>query len=419
MSQRSPPTLSAEPEHPDTAGPDEWLISRIRDIQRSPKANEIKEAYLNDHEDTVGLVFKEAGVVPWMTYHCAKVYSKSSARSTAHTALRENLKRLQNSSKQHQQETAQRVLQHLPLYLQKRIESWHKAAMTKTTTGQSAGRALRADRSHSAVLQATDGDDDMPSTPNSATADDVITKHQRKRRRESSTPLPCCCVLTCGAPDTDVNDEPTPENTDRRPSVHHPTLVEAQDVANTLETSNKITDNSHVLYDALLSETSRLCPVYLAGAIRRIHSISRDGTLRASVSMTFPNEITGLRVGCQMCIEIEPNKIDHIASELFEAHFETDGSLRYLCLPGGSKVFGNPSTFLRGCRLGSIMPMFGAQLTNAISASPMCLDDYKRGHHHTDAVSMVVFCEAQKPATLMLSLDLKHGTDIANKIYKS
>lgn len=180
--------------------------------------------------------------------------------------------------------------------------------------------------------------------------------------------------------------------------------------------TNQTTVEAHTLYGASLLETSRLCPSYLAGAIRRVpHAVHH--TLSAGIVMTYPNEAIAGRIGYQMALEVRPNKIDHIASELFKAHFETDGGLRYLCLPGGTNVQPNPSITLRGCRMDAILPMFGPEINDALMASPMYQDDARQVLPHTTAVTMVISSQSTEHAVIFLSLGLMEGTFIANRLY--
>ncbi|KAK1975588.1 hypothetical protein LZ30DRAFT_605288 [Colletotrichum cereale] len=118
-----------------------------------------------------------------------------------------------------------------------------------------------------------------------------------------------------------------------------------------------------------------------------------------------------------MAIEIRANKIDHIASELFGAHLETNAETRCLCLPGGTTVLPNPSITLSGCRMDAIPLMFGPEIYEAVIAGPMYQDDAHQFLQHTAAVTMLVSQQSAEHAILFLSLGLMEGTFIANRLY--
>lgn len=132
--------------------------------------------------------------------------------------------------------------------------------------------------------------------------------------------------------------------------------------------------------------------------------------------MTFPDARVTTKIECQMALEITANKVEHLAKELFDAHLETTEGLRYICLPGGAQVVPNSKFTLRGCRHDIISSMFGLETYRAVMASPACQVEAKLGHDTTVCISMVISQGADDVAVVFLSLGLREGTLIAEKL---
>ncbi|KAK5995961.1 hypothetical protein PT974_04381 [Cladobotryum mycophilum] len=98
-----------------------------------------------------------------------------------------------------------------------------------------------------------------------------------------------------------------------------------------------------VLVNASLSATARLLPSYLAGAVKRIPKPENESnSLVAAVSIIISDALFVDSAWCQIALEVTENKVEHIAETLFGAHLETTAELRYLYLPGGTRVLPNP-----------------------------------------------------------------------------
>ena len=185
-----------------------------------------------------------------------------------------------------------------------------------------------------------------------------------------------------------------------------------------LNTSEYFSHGTHVLLNASLEDASRLFPLYLAGAVKRVPDPSNGDSLAASIAMIFPDHPSTHKLGCQMMLEITANKVEHIAREIFQAHVETTAGLRYVCLPGGAKIVPNPQVIIQGCRHDIISLNFGTETFHAISANPVYKDEIKQGHDHTDCVSMVVPHNAHEGAHILLFLAPREGTLIRDRLYK-
>ena len=179
---------------------------------------------------------------------------------------------------------------------------------------------------------------------------------------------------------------------------------------------HSIAEEGQLLVNASLAETTKFFPLYLSSAIGRIPDSYGNNTFAAAVSMTFPADRVTTKVECQMSIEISANKVEHLAMQLFQAHVETTAGLRYLFLPDGSKALPCPKLTLRGCRQDNISSIFGSETSNAIMASPEYQNEVKQGLNYTESVSMLISQGAEEVGVVLLSLGLREGTLIAQKL---
>lgn len=168
---------------------------------------------------------------------------------------------------------------------------------------------------------------------------------------------------------------------------------------------------------ASLAEAIHLFPPYLSGAVKRIPDTVNENALVAAIAMTFPAAQATKRFGCHMTLDITENKVEHIARELFHAHLETTEGLRYVCLPGGAKVLPNPHFTLRGCRHEIILPIFGPETSGAIMASPVYREEFRQGRNCTDCVSMVISHGAHDGGSIIVTLGLREGALLKDKLY--
>ncbi|KAK5043474.1 hypothetical protein LTR84_011968 [Exophiala bonariae] len=180
--------------------------------------------------------------------------------------------------------------------------------------------------------------------------------------------------------------------------------------------SDMFTGTEQEVVNGSLAEIGKFFPPYLSKAIRRIQDPSNENAFVATISMTFPDARVTTMIECQMALEITANKVEHMAKELFNAHLETTEGLRYICLPGGARVVPNPKFTLRGCRHDIISSMFGLETYAAVMASPPYQVEAKLGHDTTECISMVISQGANDVAIVFLSLGLREGTLIADKL---
>jgi hypothetical protein len=182
-----------------------------------------------------------------------------------------------------------------------------------------------------------------------------------------------------------------------------------------------ITDISLDNTQHLISENASLRDIadvfeqYICGAVRR-DKVESGGTTYwvAAVTMDFPHQ--GL-VDCLMSVAIQQNKVEFLAMALFKVHVESVGEVRYVVLNGGVKLLPNPEITLKGVLDEAIISVFGPKIYEAITASRMRKMEREEGTHVTECVSMMLTSNPVEGAIINLSLDVKEGAQIQNKLY--
>lgn len=154
---------------------------------------------------------------------------------------------------------------------------------------------------------------------------------------------------------------------------------------------------------------------YMCGAIRKDTVLSGGTTcLRAAITMDFPFD--GL-VDCLMSLAIYHTKVEYLAMSLFNVHVESTGPVRYVVLNGGAKLLPSPEITLKGSLDENIVRTLGPVVHGAIQSSRMRRKELEEGNHVTECVSMILTSRPEEGAIINLSLGLKGGTQIQNKLY--
>lgn len=130
--------------------------------------------------------------------------------------------------------------------------------------------------------------------------------------------------------------------------------------------------------------------------------------------MDFPFD--GL-VDCLMSLAIHQNKVEYLALALFNVHVESEGQVRYVMLNEGAKLIPNPEMTLKGARDDAILRILGVEIHEAIQASRMRKKELEEGNLVTECVSMIFTDRSDEGAVINLSLGLKDGAQIQNKLY--
>lgn len=159
-----------------------------------------------------------------------------------------------------------------------------------------------------------------------------------------------------------------------------------------------------------------LFPSYLAEAIKTY--ASDWDTCAGAVTMSFP-DISSLKkkFGSIMSLEIEPNKVERLALELFNTHIESDTVQRYILLPTGVRITPTSDLVLRGCDRCVIRAIFGAEIHTAITSSPVYKEELKKGRNLTETVTMTISHNLDHGAVINLTLGEKEGLWLKTSLF--
>ena len=170
-----------------------------------------------------------------------------------------------------------------------------------------------------------------------------------------------------------------------------------------------------VLENASLEGIANVFDEYMCEAIRRdtVQS-SRESYVTAAVTMDFP--MSGL-VDCLMSLAIHESKVEYLAMALFNVLVGSVGNVRYLTLPGGVRVTPNPEVTLKGVLREAIIRTFGPEIYNAVAESSIREKELEEGNQVTEGVSMILTSKTSEGAIINLSLGVRGGVQIKDKIY--
>lgn len=166
---------------------------------------------------------------------------------------------------------------------------------------------------------------------------------------------------------------------------------------------------------APLQGIAKVFDEYMCGAIRRV-TVQNDGitSSKAAVTMDFPP--WGL-VDCLMSLDVHHSKVGYLAMALFNVRVESVGQVRYVSLKEGVRLMPNPEITLKGVLDEVIIDVFGPEIYGAITACRMRKKELEEGNRVTECVSMMLTSSPAEGAIINLSLGLKGGVQIQNKIY--
>lgn len=165
-----------------------------------------------------------------------------------------------------------------------------------------------------------------------------------------------------------------------------------------------------VIENASLQGIAKVFYEYMCGAIRRV---TVDSDLKAAVTMVFP--VWGGPVDCLMSLDVCERDVEQLAMALFNAKVKWAERVLHVVLIEGTKlIIPNSEVTLKGVRDEAIIKVFGPEIHNAISESPVRKTELQEGKHVTECVSMIL---TKNGAIVNLCLGLKGGLEIQNKLY--
>lgn len=209
---------------------------------------------------------------------------------------------------------------------------------------------------------------------------------------------------------TDMHDPATPTIT--QPTAYNPEnrytpggTWEASSNA-TIEVSNKEQTLTGANIDGLVS----VFPQWLVRAIRKGQDVA------VGVTMVFPALPNG-KVQCLMSLAISPDKVQRLASVLFDIHLEIEGGFRFVVYNDTVRISPRPEINLQGATGKAIIECLGCEIHRAIEASPARSEERRNGILATNCVTMVVTGDPSEESILNLCLGLKEAYQIKETLY--
>jgi hypothetical protein len=159
-----------------------------------------------------------------------------------------------------------------------------------------------------------------------------------------------------------------------------------------------------------LQGISKIFDSSMCGSIR-LRSFE-DG-LKAAVTMIFPVVVGP--VNCLMSLDIRERDVDRLAMILFGAEIKWVEQVLHVVLASGfTMIVPNAEATLKGVSDKTIIDVFGAEIHDAINATPIRRRELKERKHVTECVSMII---TRNGAIISLCLGLEGGVEIQNKLY--
>jgi hypothetical protein len=158
--------------------------------------------------------------------------------------------------------------------------------------------------------------------------------------------------------------------------------------------------------------TERLPPVfplYMCGAVSKLGD-------RANLTMTFPADESG-KIDCLMSLVILPNKVQHIARELFGTNLEIDGNIWYVIQENGGRLLPGPELHLQGAQDKAINKLLGNNVSSAIKGSPIRREEVREAILATSCVTLIITRSPQEGAVLNLNLEIGEGFRIKRTLF--
>lgn len=174
------------------------------------------------------------------------------------------------------------------------------------------------------------------------------------------------------------------------------------------------TEKHLVLEKASLRGIAEVFDNYICDAISKVTIQNNEKPCKAAVTMNFPPR--GL-VDCLMSLDVHQSKVGYLAMALFKVRVESVGQVRYVGLKDGVRLTPNPEITLKGVMDEAIIDVFGSEIHGAITTCRMREKEVEEGNNVTECVSMILTSKPSDGAIINLSLGLKCGFQIQNKLY--
>ncbi|KAF2253261.1 hypothetical protein BU26DRAFT_547790 [Trematosphaeria pertusa] len=183
-------------------------------------------------------------------------------------------------------------------------------------------------------------------------------RHPKRRRLTDATMSVTSTTLTQTAspPMADIHEPATPTITE--PTVYNPEhrytpigMWKALSSAS-IEASNQ----EQTLTGAKINGLVSVFPQWIVRAIRKGHGVG--------VTMVFPANLPTGRVQCLMSLAISPDKVQRLASVLFDIHLEIEDGFRFVVHNNTVRISPRPEIYLQGAAEKAIIECLGRILSN-------------------------------------------------------
>jgi hypothetical protein len=165
-----------------------------------------------------------------------------------------------------------------------------------------------------------------------------------------------------------------------------------------------------VIENASLQGIAKVFDEYMCGAIRRV-GVQSD--LKAAVTTVLP--LWGGPVDCLMSLDVCEREVEQLAMALFNAKVKWVEQVLHVVLKEGiTLIIPNSEATLKGVLDEVIIKVFGPEIHDAITESPIRRRELEEGKRVTECVSMIL---TNNGAIINLSLGLEGGLKIQNKLY--
>jgi hypothetical protein len=179
-------------------------------------------------------------------------------------------------------------------------------------------------------------------------------------------------------------------------SSNHPNFTGAQE--------------QRVIENASLQGIAKVFDEYMCDAIRRV-TVQSD--LKAAVTTVLP--VWGGPVDCLMSLDICEREVEQLAMDLFNAKVKWVEQVLHVVLKEGiTLIIPHSEATLKGVLDEAIVKVFGPEIHDAITESPVRRRELEEGKRVTECVSMIL---TKNGAIINLSLGLEGGLQIQNKLY--
>ena len=161
---------------------------------------------------------------------------------------------------------------------------------------------------------------------------------------------------------------------------------------------------------ASLEGTANVFNRQMCSAIRRV---KLECGLKAAITTVFP--FWAGAIDCFMSLEIHQSSVVWLAMALFNAKVELARTVWHITLNEGiTLVIPNSEPTLKGVLDEAIVNVFGPEIREAVTESPIRKKELEDGKCVTDCVSMILTSDG---AIINLVLGLDSGVKMRNKLY--